>query len=103
MWKTLWKTSCINIHHFCINIHPLHKYTFCTKKSHSASLYQFQHIPKTAQFLTKSAPHYKSRANFAISSASVDIASHNTKSCKIENQLESSKTHMNPNKIRHSS
>ena len=41
LWKTLWKTPCINIHHFCINIHPLHKYTFCTKNTYTAALYQF--------------------------------------------------------------
>lgn len=47
LWKTLWKTSCINIHHFCINIHPLHKYTFCTKNPYTAALYQFWYTLKT--------------------------------------------------------
>ena len=44
---SLWKTPCINIHHFCINIHPLHKYTFCTKNPYTAALYQFWYTLKT--------------------------------------------------------
>lgn len=46
LWKTLWKTPCINIHHFCINIHPLHKYTFCTKNPYTVALYQFWYTLK---------------------------------------------------------
>ena len=100
---SLWKTPCINIHHFCINIHPLHKYTFCTKIP-TPPHYINSDIPsRPALYLTKTARYDKSRVKFTESSTIFEFASCNIISCNAENQLENLKTRIIPDRIRQSS
>lgn len=97
LWKTLWKTPCINIHHFCINIHS-------AQKIPTPPHYINSDIPsRPALYLAKTARYDKSRVKFAEYSTIFEFASCNIISCNTENQLENLKTRIIPDRIRHSS